>query len=88
MVKRNGKGVLVAAPDPTEPAESRIRVERRRLGLTQAQVAVQAPMAIGYLSLVERYPALLSRRKAVALARVLGVTPEYLLADREAGRRS
>ena len=69
-----------SGPTPVEtPAESRIRAERKRLGLTQARFAVLLGVSAGWCALIEKEPTFLSRRLAARAAKVLGCTAEELL---------
>lgn len=57
--------------------ESRILLARRRAGMTQAQLAVQAGLSIATVAHAERF-GVVTERTAERLAAVLGVAPKEL----------
>ena len=59
----------------------RIREERRKLGLTQAQLAEAIDISETYLGSIERGERSLTLDTLVRLVNRLGVTVDYLLAD-------
>jgi len=59
----------------------RIREERRKLGLTQAQLAETAEISDTYMGAIERGERSLTLDTLVRLVNRLGVTVDYLLAD-------
>lgn len=59
----------------------RIREERRRLGLTQAQLAEDIDISDTYMGSIERGERSLTLDTLVRLVNRLGVTVDYLLAD-------
>ena len=59
----------------------RIREERRKLGLTQAQLAEAVDISDTYMGAIERGERSLTLDTLVRLVNRLGVTVDYLLAD-------
>ena len=59
----------------------RIREERRKLGLTQAQLAEAIDISDTYMGSIERGERSLTLDTLVRLVNRLGVTVDYLLAD-------
>lgn len=59
----------------------RIREERRKLGLTQAQLAEAVDISDTYMGSIERGERSLTLDTLVRLVNRLGVTVDYLLAD-------
>ena len=59
----------------------RIREERRKLGLTQAQFAEAVDISDTYMGAIERGERSLTLDTLVRLVNRLGVTVDYLLAD-------
>ena len=59
----------------------RIREERRKLGLTQAQLAEDVDISDTYMGSIERGERSLTLDTLVRLVNRLGVTVDYLLAD-------
>lgn len=59
----------------------RIREERRRLNLTQAQLAEEINISDTYMGAIERGERSLTLDTLVRLANRLGVTVDYLLSD-------
>ena len=60
---------------------ARIREERKRLNLTQAQLAEDIEISDTYMGAIERGERSLTLDTLVRLANRLGVTVDYLLAD-------
>ena len=60
---------------------TRIREERKRLGLTQAQLAEDIDISDTYMGAIERGERSLTLDTLVNLVNRLGVTVDYLLAD-------
>ena len=59
----------------------RVREMRRRLGLTQADVAERAGVSLKYLSQIERGTRNPTLAVLIHLSRALGSKPETLVAD-------
>ena len=57
----------------------RVVMLRRRLGLTQPELALRAKMGITTLNRVENARSSMTMEKVVALAQVLGTSTDYLL---------
>ena len=66
----------------------RIREERQRLHLTQAQLAEDVDISDTYMGAIERGERSLTLDTLVRLVNRLGVTVDYLLADSVAGADS
>ena len=60
---------------------TRIREERKRLNLTQAQLAEDVDISDTYMGAIERGERSLTLDTLVSLVNRLGVTVDYLLAD-------
>ena len=60
---------------------TRIREERKRLNLTQAQLAEDVDISDTYMGAIERGDRSLTLDTLVSLVNRLGVTVDYLLAD-------
>lgn len=57
----------------------RVRETRRRLGLTQEQLAEQVGISASFMGHIERGTRVASLETLVGLCNELGVTPQYLL---------
>ena len=60
---------------------NRIRKERKKLNLTQEQLAEKMDVSATYIGFVERGERTITLGKLTCLANVLGVSVDYLLAD-------
>ncbi|MBQ4529367.1 MAG: helix-turn-helix transcriptional regulator [Lachnospiraceae bacterium] len=60
---------------------NRIREERKKLNLTQEQLAEKMDVSATYIGFVERGERTITLGKLTCLANVLGVSVDYLLAD-------
>lgn len=67
------------SPPPAKKLGEKVRELRERQGLTQAQLAERAQIAMSYVTLLESgQPANLSPSALGRLARALGVTTKHL----------
>jgi transcriptional regulator with XRE-family HTH domain len=66
-------------PQETNGPRVRLSDERRKRGLTQAQVAAEVGCGLSHYAIVEREQRLLRPKTAQRLARFYGVTAEELL---------
>ena len=84
--------ILLFVPPATQRAEwsfymnqlalgNRIRKERKKLNLTQEQLAEKMDVSATYIGFVERGERTITLGKLTCLANVLGVSVDYLLAD-------
>lgn len=60
---------------------NRIREERKKLNLTQEQLAEKMDVSATYIGFVERGQRTITLGKLTCLANVLGVSVDYLLSD-------
>lgn len=60
------------------PEETPLRLARLAKGLSQAELAAQAGLSLGWVSLVERTPQFITASTATRLAAVLGIPAEKL----------
>lgn len=58
---------------------ARVRIARRRLSLTQEELAEKTGISASFLGHIERGTRVASLETLVSLCNVLNVTPEYLL---------
>jgi transcriptional regulator with XRE-family HTH domain len=61
-----------------EAEHSPLRAARLEKGLSQAELAAQAGLSPGWISLIERTPHFITPRTAQALAEVLGLSEQEL----------
>ena len=66
----------------------RIREERKKLNLTQVQLAEKLDVTTTYMGFVERGERCITLDKLTCLANILGVSVDYLLADSVAATSS